>query len=57
MNDQEINEIIKKADTYLKYHGQKKHLNWFDMSHLLSYIISLSKEEIFEIHMQQYSEE
>lgn len=57
MKQEEIERIIKSSDTYLRFFGKIKHLNWFDMSHLLSFFVPLTKEEILNIHMRQFEED
>ena len=57
INKDELCIAIHRADVYLKYYGQKKGLNWFDMSHLLSFIFfEYTKEEILDIHVKQFEE-
>ena len=56
--NEHVKNIIRRADKYLEHWGKKKHMSWFDMSHLLSYLIpELTKEQILEIYTDQYCKE
>jgi len=53
-----IDDILIKADKYLEHWGEKKNLNWFDMSHLLSYLFpDYTKEELLKRHMILFDKE
>jgi len=58
MNQDELEPILEAADRYLRdwqkkwTKADKTNMNWFDMSHLLSYLFpQYTKEQILEIWM------
>jgi len=58
IDKKELDKILENADRYLKDFGKKKNLNWFDMSHLLSYLFpETDKEKLLERHMELFDKD